>query len=647
MTDTIHAATATAVGASKAHRRLTTAQAVVAYLSQQYSSLDNNQRRLIPGLFGIFGHGNVVGLGQALEEVGQDLRYYQGKNEQAMVHAALGYAKATLRTATLACAGSVGPGATNLITGAATATANRLPVLLLPADTFVRRRHDPVLQQLENPMLRDVTANDAFRPVSRFFDRITHPEQLLDSLPAALRVLTDPAETGAVTISLPQDVQGEAFDFPAGFFLPRTWHIERREPTSHEVGAALDAIRKAERPMIIAGGGVRYSAAEAALVAFANVLGIPVSETHAGKGCAVGAEINVGVVGLNGTLAANRLAANSDLVIAIGTRLQDFTTGSRSLFQAPEVRFLSINVSAMDAFKVGAIPVVADARTALERLSSHMSVNADRFATESEYRASAHQELAEWSAQLSDDIAPRAGEKMGQAEVLACLNGLTKRGDVVVTAAGTPPADVSRLWDNSNGSECHTEFGFSCMGHEIPAGIGYRLARPRTGHVYVVIGDGTYLMNNTELVTAAQERLDITVILFENGGYQAIRGLQVGKTGVAFGNEFRYRDAALDRLEGEYLQVDYAQNAKSLGCRTWHTTSIDAFRAAVEEARSISGPKVIVAVTERFRMMSPTECFWDVGVAQTSQLGRVNELTEEHLRGRATQRYFSHTDADH
>ena len=624
-----------------ATRRLTTAQALVAYLSVQHSERDGQRRRLIPGLFGIFGHGNVVGLGQALEEVGGELPFYQGKNEQAMVHTALGYAKATRRTATLACAGSVGPGATNLITGAATATANHLPVLLLPADVFMHRRMDPVLQQIEHPSERDLSVNDCFRPVSRFFDRVTRPEQLLTALPQALRVLTDPAETGAVTIALPQDVQGEAFDFPASFFVPRTWSIVRRPPADEELAAAVAAIRAAERPLIVAGGGVRYSEAEQELARLAAELGIPVSETYAGKGCGPDGELGLGGVGSTGTLAANRLAARADCVIGVGTRMQDFTTGSQALFQHPDVRFVSLNVAAADAHKLGSAPVVGDARLSLAALRERLS--AAGYATAEGYRAEIRREQDAWSEALALDLTPAEGESFSQGQVLRVLNERTGPGDVIVTAAGTPPADVHRMWDTANGTECHIEFGFSCMGHEIPAGLGYRLARgDAAGGIFVVIGDGTYLMNNTELVTAVQERLNVNVIVVENGGYQAIRSLQVGKTGVAFGNELRERDEREDRLSGPYVEVDFAANARSMGCFAHRAETLEAFTDAVAAAREEQGPSVIVVPVERFRLLSGTECFWDVGIAQASEREQMRELTAAHQAGQQTQRFFSH-----
>lgn len=625
--------------------RLTAAQALVKFLSVQFSERDGNRTRLIPGIFGIFGHGNVVGLGQALEEVGEDLTYYQGKNEQAMVHAALGFAKAKRRTATLACAGSVGPGAANMVTGAATATANHLPVLLLPADVFMHRRQDPVLQQIEHPVERDASVNDCFRPVSRFFDRVTRPEQLLRTLPEAMRVLTDPADTGAVTVSLPQDVQGEPFDFPASFFSPRVWSIARRPASPSELHDAAEIIRQARRPLIVAGGGVRYSEAEEELSRFSAEFGIPVAETFAGKGCGPDGELGLGGIGSTGTLAANRLAAASDCVIAVGTRLQDFTTGSQALFQDPDVRFVAVNASPFDAYKLSAAPVVGDARLALASLRDELS--AAGYATAADFRDAIRREQENWSEALAADLAPHPGERPSQAMALRALNEHTQARDVVVTAAGTPPADVHRMWDPSNGSECHIEFGFSCMGHEIPAGLGFRMARGRSsGEVFVVIGDGTYLMGNTELVTAVQENAKITVVLIENGGYQAIRALQMGKTGADFGNEFRARSEGDARLSGPFLEIDYAGNARSLGCATFEAASIEELERALEAARQETGPTVVVMAVEPDRLMTPTECFWDVGIAQVSGNETMRELSAEHLSGQRTQRYFGHSGSD-
>jgi 3D-(3,5/4)-trihydroxycyclohexane-1,2-dione acylhydrolase (decyclizing) len=625
-------------------RRLTTAQALVLFLSVQYSERDGRRQRLIPGLFGIFGHGNVVGLGQALEELGSELPYYQGKNEQAMVHTALGFAKASQRSSTLACAASVGPGSLNMITGAGTATANRLPVLLLPADVFMHRRQDPVLQQIEHPTYRDVSANDCFRPVSRFFDRISRPEQLLSALPEAMRVLVDPAETGAVTLSLPQDVQGEAFDFPASFFAPAVWRIVRRPPADEEIAAAVAAISASERPLIVAGGGVRYSEAEQQLGELSSVFGIPVCETYAGKGCGPVGELGLGGVGATGTLAANRLAAGADCVICVGTRLQDFTTGSKALFQHPAVRFVSVNVGSADAYKMGATPVVGDARLILTRLCDDL--RRAGFGTSDAYRAEVRREQDVWSEALEEDLRARDGETFSQAQVVRLLNRATGKGDVVITAAGTPPADVHRMWDASNGTECHIEFGFSCMGHEIPAGLGFTLARRRdSGQVFVLVGDGTYLMGNSELVTAVQERLNVNVIIVENGGYQAIRGLQVAKTGVHFGNEFRARDDQDGRLSGPMVDIDYVAHARSMGCSASRASSLSELAACLDAARLHEGPSVIVVSVEPHRLMSPTESFWDVGIAQASNREEMRALAAAHQEGQRRQRYFPHPGA--
>jgi 3D-(3,5/4)-trihydroxycyclohexane-1,2-dione acylhydrolase (decyclizing) len=625
--------------------RLTTAQALVAYLSAQYSERDGQQRRLIPAIFGIFGHGNVVGLGQALEEVGADLPYFQGKNEQAMVHAAVGYAKASLRTQTLACAASVGPGATNMVTGAATASANRLPVLLLPADVYMRRRQDPVLQQIEHPSDRDVSVNDCFRPVSRFFDRITRPEQLLTSLPEAMRVLVDPVQTGAVTIALPQDVQGEAFDFPGAFFLPRAWPIVRRSPAEEETRSAIEIIGGSERPLLIAGGGVRYAEAEEELARLSSDVGIPVGETFAGKGCGPHDDLALGGIGATGTLAANRIAANADCVICVGTRLQDFTTGSQALFQHPDVRFVSINVDDRDAHKLGSTPVVGDARVTLARLREGLKASGHR--TSEDYRAEVRREQAEWAVTLERDLASDENAMISQGQALRVLNRCTRAGDVIVTAAGTPPADVHRMWDTANGAECHIEFGFSCMGHEIPAAMGYRLARKdATGEIFVVIGDGTYLMGNSELVTCVQERLPITVMLIENGGYQAIRSLQVGKTGADFGNEFRSRDPDKGRLSGPLLDIDYVASARSLGCAAYDVSSLEDLAAAIDSSRGDDGPSVVIVKVEPHRLLSPTECFWDVGIAQTSSREQMRAIAAVHKQGQDTQRFYAHRPLD-
>lgn len=630
----------------QAGRRRTAAQALIEYLSVQYSERDGRRTRLIPGIFGIFGHGNVVGLGQAVEEFGADLPHYQGKNEQSMVHAAIGYAKATRRMSTFACTASVGPGSTNMVTGAGTATSNRLPVLILPADVFVHRRQDPVLQQIEHPIYRDVSANDCFRPVSRYFDRLTNAEQLLTTLPEAMRVLVDPADTGAVTIALPQDVQGEVFDFPEAFFEPCVWSIPRRPAAEEELAAAVEAIRGAERPLIIAGGGVRYSEAERELAQLSEDFGIPVCETFAGKGCGPTSGLNLGGVGATGTVGANRTAAGADIVICVGTRLQDFTTGSHALFQNPNVRFVSINVGSADAHKVGALPVVGDAKLALSSLRE--ALGATRYASGDPYRADVRDAQDASEAMLRADLGPHEGERMSQAQVVHLLNQKTGSDDVIVTASGGVVLEVHRLWNTANGTEIHIEFAFSCMGHEIPAGIGYRMARPsEPGDVFVLIGDGTYLLQPTELVTAVQERLKIVVVVLDNSGHQCIRSLQVAKTGTEFGTQLRERNADTGRLDGRVVEVDFVANAHSMGCEAWRAETLDEFADALEKARAADGPAVIVASIEPFRYLSENESFWDVGVAETSEREEIRELIEAHLEGRRGQRYYASAAREH
>ncbi len=626
-------------------RRRTTAQALVEYLSAQYSERDGVRRRVVPGIYGIFGHGNVVGLGQAVEEFGTDFPHYQGKNEQSMVHAAIGFARANLRMSTLACTASMGPGSTNMVTGAATATMNRVPVLLLPSDAFTHRRGDPVLQDVEHPVYRDVTPNDAFRPVSRYFDRLVRPEQLLSTAPEAIRVLLDPADTGAVTIALPQDVQGEVWDFPEEFFRPRIWTVGRRPAASTELDAALAAIRSAKRPPIIAGGGVRYSAAEAELARLSSAFGIPVTETYAGKGVGPAGPLNLGGIGRTGTLAANRIAKTADLVLCIGTRLQDFITGSASLFQHPDARLVNINVGAFDAHKLGSLPVVGDAKVTLEWLNEALA--GAGYATGEDYRADIAEAMGAWEEMRVADLGPHPGEMICQAQVVKRLNDCTGTGDVLVTASGGVVLDAHRMWDPSTGCEVHIEFAASCMGHEIPAGIGYALARGAgDGAVFVLIGDGTYLMQPTELVTAAQEGLKVITVVVDNAGHQCIRGLQVQMTDVEFGTQLRAREAGTGRLTGRIVEVDFVANARSLGCHAWHADTLEEFEQAIAAARAADGPSVIVVPVEPFRGLSENECFWDVGVAETSERAAIRERSDAHVEARRQVRFYAQPAAE-
>jgi 3D-(3,5/4)-trihydroxycyclohexane-1,2-dione acylhydrolase (decyclizing) len=619
--------------------RLTVAQAVVRFLQRQYSSRDGEIQRLVPAAFGIFGHGNVGGLSQALHEHGDELPYYQPCNEQSMVHTAVGYAKAMRRRATLACTSSIGPGATNMITGAAVATINRLPVLLLPSDYYATRLQGPVLQQLEHPTSREVSVNDCFRPVSRFFDRITRPEQLIDSLPEAMRVLTDPAETGAVVVALPQDVQTFGYDFPADLFEDRIWEIERRPPVAARIAEAAELLRQARRPLVVAGGGVHYSEAWDELQAFVEELGIPVAETFGGKGAIRRpTPLLLGGVGICGTQAAATIARDADLVICVGTRLTDFTTASRSLFQHPDVRFVSVNVTGHDASKLAALPIQADARVALSALRE--AARAAGIEPDEQYFEEIEEAQSGWRETVDGEARSRhPGEIMSQGEALLAINEQAQRGDTIIAAAGSPPGDVLALWDATGERSAHLEFGYSCMGYELPAGLGVRMANP-DGEVYVFIGDGTYLMNPTELVTAAQEGLKVTVVISQNHGYQVIRRLQMGIVGTSFGNEFRKRDSELNRLEGEYLELDLVANAESFGARGFAVSTPDELRGALAEARAETRPCVIVAEVEKHRFAPSADVFWDAAPAEESDDEVTRQLRQAYEEGQAAQRTY-------
>ncbi len=618
--------------------RLTMAQALVKYLQVQYSERDGKTRRLIPSIFGIFGHGNVAGLGQALFEYGQELPYRQPRNEQSMVHAALGYAKANNRLAALACTSSIGPGATNMVTGAATAVTNRLPVLLLPSDYYATRYQGPVLQQLEHPVSADVSVNDCFRPVSRFFDRITRPEQLLTALPEAMRVLTDPADTGPVTLSLPQDVQAHAYEYPAHFFERREWRVERRPPDSQRISEAVELLKASNRPMIIAGGGVHYSEAWNELQSFSDKFGVPVSETSAGKGAMRNASpLLLGGQGVNGTPAAAKISSQADLVISIGGRMMDFTTGSQSAFNNPDVKFININVANHDAYKQGGVPITADAREALAALTKA----ADTAGIQP--NAAYVQEIAalnrEWREQLDNEVAQETpGEAMSQGQLISVLNDAAQPGDTIIGAAGTPPGDLLKMWDATGGRSCHLEFGFSCMSYEIPAGLGVRMTQP-DGEVYVFIGDGTYLMNPTELVTAMQENLKLTLVISENHGFQSIRSLQMLRAGRSFGNEFRSRDMEKNRLEGAYMKIDFAQNAESFGAKSWHVTTPEGVRHALREARNESGTCVIVVDVEPHRYLPDAGVWWDIPAAESSGDPETQARRQQYEEGLPLQRF--------
>jgi 3D-(3,5/4)-trihydroxycyclohexane-1,2-dione acylhydrolase (decyclizing) len=508
-----------------------------------------------------------------------------------------------------------------------------LPVLLLPSDYYATRHQGPVLQRLEHPVSADVSVNDCFRPVSRFFDRISRPEQVLTALPEAMRVLTDPAETGAVTLALPQDIQQHAYDYPAHFFEKRVWRVERRLPDPLRIREAVGLLIESKRPMIVAGGGVHYAQAWEELQSLSEAFGIPVGETFGGKGAIRNASsLYLGGFAVTGTPCAGRIAGQADLIICVGTRLTDFATGSQSAFNNPDVRFLNINVAGHDACKQGALPVVADAREALRALvqaarSAGVKPNAG-------YVQEVTTQREKWDRQLKEEVfQPVAGEAMSQGLLIGVLNEEAKSGDIVIAAAGSPPGDLMKIWDASNGRACQLEFGYSCMAYEIPAGIGARLAQP-AGEIYVYIGDGTYLMNPTEIVTAVQEGLKITVVISENHGYQCIRGLQMARAGQSFGNEFRSRDRTSNRLEGDFLKIDFAKNAESMGARTWNASTPESLRKALRDARRETRPCVIVVETEKYRALPDSGVWWDVAVAEASQDSVTQKLRADYESNR-------------
>lgn len=527
-----------------------------------------------------------------------------------------------------------------MLTGAATATLNRLPVLLLPSDYYATRHQGFVLQQLEYPLAADVSVNDCFRPVSRFFDRITRPEHLLHALPEAMRVLTDPAETGAVTISLPQDIQAHAYDYPANFFQERVWRVERQLPDPLRIQEILGLLRHARRPFIIAGGGVIYSEAEAELRAVAETFGIPVGETMAGKGAMPNDHpLSVGGCGVTGTAVAGELMASADLVISIGTRLTDFTTGSRSAFGRPDVKFVNVNVNGRDAFKLGALPVVADAREVLAAILTETGTAGIK--PDSGYLEEISVDKKAWQDKLETEVfVTHPGEIFNQQHALHVLNEETQPGDVVIAAAGGLPGDLHQLWDTSRGRTCHLEFGNSCMGYEIPAGLGVRMAQPE-GEVYVFVGDGTYLMQPTELVTSIQEGLKITVLISQNDGFQIIRRLQMNRVGISFGNEFRARDETANRLEGDYVDIDFAKNAESMGVKAWRVANAGELRQALKEARAESRSCAIVITTERHRYGPGSEVWWDVAPAEASNDAETRQARTEYEADRSRlQRFY-------
>ncbi|PFC71130.1 3D-(3,5/4)-trihydroxycyclohexane-1,2-dione acylhydrolase (decyclizing) [Bacillus cereus] len=619
--------------------RMTTAQALVKFLNQQYVEFDGKQQKFVKGIFTIFGHGNVVGLGQALEEDAGELEVYQGRNEQGMANAAMAFAKQKHRKQIMACTSSVGPGSANMITSAATASANNIPVLLLPGDVFATRQPDPVLQQIEQTHDLSISTNDAFRAVSKYWDRINRPEQLMTSMIQAMRVLTNPADTGAVTICLPQDVQGEAWDFPSYFFQKRVHRIERRLPTKASLADAVEMIKRKKKPVVICGGGVRYAEAAEELKQFAETFHIPFGETQAGKSAIESSHpYNLGGIGVTGNIAANTIAKDADLVIGIGTRFTDFTTASKQLFQNEEVEFLNINISEFHANKLDALKVIADAKEALLALIDELQ--------EIDYQSSYTVEIADakeaWETELSrlhnirftgQDFTPEVeghfdenlneyvdalGTQLTQTAVIGQINTLLDEDAIIVGAAGSLPGDLQRMWTSRKPNTYHMEYGYSCMGYEVAGALGAKLAEP-SKEVYAMVGDGSYQMLHSELVTSLQENKKINVLLFDNSGFGCINNLQMGNGMGSFGTEFRYRNQETRKLDGRIMKIDFAASAAGYGVKTYHVTSLEQLQEALIDAKKQTVSTLIDIKVLPKTMTNGYESWWHVGVAEVSK----------------------------
>jgi 3D-(3,5/4)-trihydroxycyclohexane-1,2-dione acylhydrolase (decyclizing) len=613
--------------------RMTGAQAAVKFLRNQFSARDGKEYQFFDGCLGIFGHGNVAGIGQALEQ-DTGLRYYLFRNEQGMVHAASGFAKVSLRMRTLVCTTSVGPGATNMVTGAAAATVNRLPVLLLPGDVFARRNVAPVLQQLESGATQDISVNDCFKPVSRYWDRIERPEQLLTSLPEAMRVLTSPADTGAATISFPQDVQAEAFDFPEEFFRKRVWVIPRARCDQILLNEAAKWIRGSKNPLIIAGGGVLYSEASEALLKFAGASGIPVCETQAGKGSSPFDHAQqLGAVGVTGTPGANLVAREADLIIGIGTRYSDFTTASKTAFQNPSVRFININVAEFDAYKHAALPLTGDARVTIAELESAVG----NYQVEQTYRDKIRKLRAQWETEVDRIYALAKEPPITQGEVIGIVNNFLEAPDIVVCAAGSLPGDLHKLWRTRQPGGYHMEYGYSCMGYEIAGGLGAKMAALER-EVYVLVGDGSYLMMAQEIVTSIQEGYKINIVLLDNHGFSSIGGLSRACGNQGMGTDYRYRRG--EKYDGGILPVDFAANAASLGAWTTRAGTAEELKAALATGRKQDRTSVIVIETSYDQRVPGYESWWDVPIAEVSERDAVKGARKEYEEKRKKERFF-------
>ena len=614
-------------------RRLTMAQAAIEFLKNQYVERDGETHRFFDGCFGIFGHGNVAGIGQALHQ-DQSFRYYLCRNEQAMAHTAAAYAKMANRKRTLVCTTSIGPGATNMITGAAAATINRVPVLLLPGDIFARRNVAPVLQQLESPISQDVSVNDCFKPVSRYWDRIQRAEQIVTALPEAMRVLTSPAETGAVTLSMPQDVQTEAFDYPAALFEKRVWRIRRPRGDAASLAAAAALVRAARKPLIVAGGGVIYSEAAATLADFAAATGIPVAETTAGKGSLrYDHPQAVGAMGVTGAPGANVLAREADLVIGVGTRYTDFTSASKTAFQNPNVRFLNVNVAEFDAFKHAALPLVADAKAALTELAEAVR----GYRADAAYRERAAGFRAAWDAEVERIYNLRHGPPISQGEVIGVVNTLSGERDVVVNAAGSMPGDLHKLWRARDPKSFHLEYGYSTMGYEVAGGLGVKMADPGR-EVWVLVGDGSYLMMAQEIATSIQEGVKLNIVVVDNQGFASIGSLSEACGSEGFGTEYRFRQNG--SLSGAAVPVDFVENARSLGAHAVRAANRTELEEAVRAMPGHDRTSVVVVETDRNQRVGGYESWWDAPIAEVSEVEAVRAARSDWEAAVKRERYY-------
>jgi len=615
-------------------KRLTVGQAVVEFLQQQYVERDGISQPFFAGCLGIFGHGNVAGIGQALQQ-DPSFKYILTRNEQASVHIAIAYAKMKNRMGAWVCASSIGPGATNMVTGAACATINRLPVLIIPGDIFARRNVSPVLQQLESSSSQDVSVNDCFKPVSKYWDRINRAEQLITALPEVMRVLTSPAETGAVTLAIPQDVQAEAYDFPVSLFRKKVWKIGRPRPDVSLLDEAVALIKSSKKPMIIAGGGVIYAEATETLKKFIETTGIPVAETFAGKGSLpYNHPLNLGAVGATGTPGANKISEEADLVIGIGTRYSDFTTASKTAFQNPEVKFININIAEFDSFKHGALPLTSDAKACLEELIGLL----DEYQTEKSYQQKVAEFNRSWDEYVTSVYADNSILPVTQTEVVGAVNDFSEATDVVLCAAGSLPGDLHKLWRTSDNKGFHLEYGYSTMGYECAAGIGAKLACPDR-EIWVMVGDGNYLMMNSEIITSIQEGIKYNIILLNNNGFGSIGALSQSVGSQRFGTRYQFRDQQTGMLTAGNLPVDYVQNASSLGAHVIEATDIPSLKRALAEAKEQTKTTVIVIETDLYKGI-PGYAWWEVAIAEVSETDTVNEAYKVYQEKKKKQRYF-------